>query len=359
MRKRSLKWFVILSEQNGMKLVRSLMLAAALAPMPAAASPFTGLYVLGDSLSDQGNLYIATGTIGPTLTPPQPPQPEPLHYYNGRFSNGPVYTEQLARNLGVTISPSLTGGTNFAFGGARTDYNTVEKPPAGTQVFPIGAAPWSLNAEVGAFNARVAAQGADPNALYVVFSGSNDITDIVARRLDPATTIAKTVAGVINAVEAFKAAGAQTILVPNLPNLGVVPRVTQLGPRVAALATSLITQYNAALSEALSGVTGVRIVQFDMFDFLDNVVADPTAYGFTNSTAACYSGFVTFDPNATVCNDPNDYVFWDVEHPTTAFHTLLGNAMFEAVVPEPGSLGLLGLGVAMLAGFGSRRKAED
>ena len=111
-------------------------------PPPATAGPYTKLYVLGDSLSDQGNLYIATSDLGPKQSPPRPAVPDPARYFHGRFSDGEVYPGYLAQMLGVSIGPSLLGGTNFAFGGARTDYNRVEAPPIGQEVYPHDAYPW-------------------------------------------------------------------------------------------------------------------------------------------------------------------------------------------------------------------------
>ncbi len=320
-------------------------------PLQATATSYTGLYVLGDSLSDEGNLFAATTALGLG-----PAQPAADHYLNGGFSNGPVYPAVLARDLGVTIGPSLLGGNNFAFGGARTDYSTVEAPPFGTQNLPRAAYPWSLNGQRQAFSARAAAAGADPNALYIVFSGSNDVTDIVRRRLNPVTTIANAVAGIINVVDAFKAAGARTVLVPNLPDIGVAPFVTALeptAPGISALATRLISQFNAVLATALDQESGIQVIHFDTFSFLRDVVANPSQYGFGNSTQPCFSGFVLPDPNATVCANPDQYVFWDNEHPTTAFHALLGERLLSAVtdVPEPASFSLLWCGLAALALF--------
>src|SRR6516165_6857452 len=74
----------------------------------AHADPISAIVVFGDSLSDVGNTYIAAGI---------PPAP----YYQGHYSNGPIWIEQLASKLGIAApTPSLLGGTDYAFGGAET-----------------------------------------------------------------------------------------------------------------------------------------------------------------------------------------------------------------------------------------------
>ena len=75
---------------------------------------YNELVVLGDSLSDQGNVYTITGA----LIPP----PEYTDGSNvGRFTNGLNYIDYLAPSLGLTVAPSVLGGSNYAYGGARTD----------------------------------------------------------------------------------------------------------------------------------------------------------------------------------------------------------------------------------------------
>src|SRR4051794_6489859 len=71
------------------------------------AGGITGIVSFGDSLTDTGNLYAATG---------QPPAP----YDMGRFSNGPLWVEYLANQLGVAApTASLLGGSNYAWAGAE------------------------------------------------------------------------------------------------------------------------------------------------------------------------------------------------------------------------------------------------
>ena len=85
-----------------------LALASAAASL---AGPFTDLVIFGDSLSDVGNIAQA-----PFINTPGP------YYWNGRFSNGPVYAESLAVGLGLPALKRSTssGGGDYAYGGAKT-----------------------------------------------------------------------------------------------------------------------------------------------------------------------------------------------------------------------------------------------
>jgi outer membrane lipase/esterase len=299
---------------------------------------FKHMFVLGDSLSDQGNLLFATSVLGPAFN--QPPIPATDHYYRGRFSNGENYAGLLAQKLGFTLTPSELGGSNYAFGGSRTDYNRAEfrpgvPPPLPNGVYPIGAYPWSLDLQREAFLGDVK-RHADSQGLYLVFAGSNDLSDaltaVVFFHQDPTPTIAKAVQGIRDVITAFETAGARTVVVPNMPNLGVVPSVTRFGPVVAGLATALSQQFNAELAAMLTTITGTNIIVFDTYSFLNDIVVHPGNYGFTNVSEPCYSGFVDPDPNGTVCAEPDKYAFWDVEHPTTRFHAILADELYSSVL---------------------------
>ena len=310
-------------------------------PAEGRATPFDNIFVLGDSLSDQGNISIATLSLAP----------DPTHYFNGRFSNGPVYTDLLSQQLGLPLGPSLLGGNNFAFGGARTTYNVAEN------FLPPGLFPWSLNAETAAFASRGIH---DPDAMFIVFSGANDIGDILSLGLDPGTVFSTLLNGVQGAIQAFKNAGAHTIIVPNVPDLGLTPEALSAGTSLAA--TALAAQYDEMLHDALLTDVGVKIIEFDSFDWLRKVVADPAAFGLINVSTPCYSGFIFFDPNATECGDPQDYLFWDREHPTAAGHALLARQILAAAtpVPEPSTISLILMGlVVVLAIERARRRPQS
>ena len=297
--------------------------------MSAQASAYSALYVFGDSLSDTGNVNIITGGV------PFPP------YATGRFSNGPVWVETLATNLGLSANAALAGGTNWAFGGAPTGPPFTQSVPYITQQVSGGFAPLpGYLPSVGGV--------ADPNALYVVWGGGNDVRQ---------GSITGSVTNISAAITALAAAGAQNFLIPNLPNIGLTPEAQAGGPATVAGATFLSVTFNSQLIAATAGLRsslGVNIIDLDVFAFLNNTIANAGSLGITNTTGRCYSGPTGIGGGGTVCANPNEYVFWDGIHPTAAAHALLGNYASSAI-PVPAAAWLFVSGIAALGAL--RRKA--
>lgn len=298
---------------------------------------FSSLYVFGDSLSDSGNAALAIGSdatqviSGNSYVPQQP-------YASGTFSNGPVWVNGFAAGLGLTVTPSLIGGTNFAFGGARTSG---------------GAAP-SLVAQAG--NLLTNANNMLPgDALYVVAGGGNNARDALfalAGGADPNATITATVntyvADVGGIVDSLQAAGARHIVVWNTPNLGLTPFAASAGSAVQQAGSFLPLQMNTALAERLAGEQGV--LTFDVFSLLTQVASFPASAGLGNVTDACGS------PTAANCDLPTA-LFWDGIHPTSAGHAILTAGMLTTVaaIPEPQTYALMLGGLALLAGVARHR----
>jgi phospholipase/lecithinase/hemolysin len=258
---------------------------------PDRKPPFSGVTILGDSLSDTGRTFRAIGI---------PPFP----YYNGRVSNGPVWAEYLAPRLRLAYDPL----DNFAWAGANTGRTNVYTGLPGMLD--------QLDELLPAFPRRL-----DQKALYVVFGGSNDFIRILAAGENPMVVIPEAVGNLVQSVRRLKAAGADEIVVVDLPDIGLTPRARAAGPAVAAGATLLSAQFNQLLNGALDRL-GFPVVRVSAFALINAMVANPAAYGFTNVTTP---GIMNFPAPA------DTYLFWDDIHPTTRAHRHLSDAIFNAL----------------------------
>ena len=170
-----------------------------LSPFKTLGATFDSFQVFGDSLSDPGNLYQLTGG----LYPPSPP------YANGRFSNGPLWIEYLQQDFGLPDSAVL----NLAYGGATSGRQNVAELLFGGD-FP------GLLDEIGAFATNPFLSTFDARDLFVVWAGANDY--LFGFSTDPDAVVGNIIAAVQTLIS--PAVGAKTVIVPNLPDLGKLPK---------------------------------------------------------------------------------------------------------------------------------------
>jgi phospholipase/lecithinase/hemolysin len=330
-------------------------IAGALAGVSSAnAGPYSAEYVFGDSLSDNGNLAAAFG-----LTFPDPPS------YHNSFTNGPVAVQLLAQSLGLNLNPSLwvtspsvPAGTNYAVAGATSSPTATHGTPA-----------ISLPAQVGAFSIYNSGS-ADPNALYVVMIGGNDVRDAALYDTGSDATDAIT-AGVgteLAEISTLSAEGAKNFLVVNVPNVGIIPEFAQENPGDASNATAYSISYDDQLYAGLKDLglpAGDRLTDFDLFDFNKNLLQNAGFYGFTNTTDPCFTN--TTPPFMTAATTPlcvpdgpganiSTYVYWDHIHPTAGVQALWADG-FRAAIPEPSTWAMLLVGFAGL-GFAAQSGAR-
>jgi phospholipase/lecithinase/hemolysin len=317
---------------------------------PAKAASFTNIYAFGDSLSDTGNVFNITSA--PPINLPAPPPP----YFEGHFSNGPVWVESLASKLGLTISPSTAGGNNFAYGGAESGTQNVGNP----LLKPFGVTLPGLQQEVQSFIGGLPNQAADPKALYTVWAGGDDYLG------GGQTTDTATIGNLLNAVTSLNDIGAKNIMVVNLPDLGKIPRTLNT-PEAPAL-SDLSKQHNSDLALALANLSqdrgsSINIIPLDVYSTFETIIADPAKYGFTNVTEPCLNT-TTFQ----LCSDQksvqDQYFSWDGLHPTARSHQIVAESAFLALkskpVPEPAStLGVLAFGALGVGSLLRRRQKQQ
>ena len=302
-------------------LIRQVLFVLMLLPGWAAAQTDTFI-IFGDSLSDAGNFFQQRGEA---VKPPFEPVPDAPYSIGGNhFSNGATWVEQLAVRAGAVPSanPALIRPgrfTNYAFGRARARANA-----------PIFS-DFDLTTQVGLFLSHFGRAPSD--ATYLIFIGSNDARDALeefaAGNVLAALGIVEAAVTAIAAnVAVLAQSGAKRIVVLNVPNLAITPAVNDLPPPVVQLATDFSIFFDFfALAPALNSVEplvqarGGQLIQVDVFSLLNSVVADGgAAAGLSNVTDPC----LTYGVKGNfMCNNPNQYLFWDDAHPTRAGHGVL------------------------------------
>ncbi len=315
------------------------LFASTVAPS-ASAAQFSNVYVFGDSLSDAGyyrGFLTAAGV------------PANLVAIMGRFTTnpGPIWAELVAQYYGVALAPSnVSGGTDFAQGGARVALSPGVSTPPGQAQRPVST-------QVDEFLARTSG-AADPNALYTVWAGANDVFFNLGALQAGAITQAQLQTNVLAAATAeigqiarLRNAGAQYIAVFTLPNIGGTPAFA--GNPLAGAITQLSAGYNTTLFTGLQGA-GIKVIPVDTFSLFNQILANSAAYGFTNTTSMacgpfpggpatvtslfCYTGTLVA-PNAD-----QTYVFADSVHPTSAAHAITAQFV-ESLIEGPTQYSLL------------------
>lgn len=260
----------------------------------------------GDSLSDVGN--ISSWSLG--VVPGSA-------YWNGRFSNGPVFPEMLSAQWGLgSLASSTDGGNNYAYGGAQT---------SGTG----GLNGWLIDDLDEQIDDFLANRTADPEALFVVLAGLNDFLN------SSQVNVSVLVANITDDLTRLHAAGARQMLVINLPRLGDTPRFNDS----ASLANTMngrTDDFNRQLATALDGLSeslsDISLIQYDLASLFQQVLSNATQYGFTNVTDPAAPGLDVGDffySSGNVVSSPENYLFWDEIHPTTTAHAILAEEIVD------------------------------
>ncbi len=286
---------------------------------PGTTTGINKVIAFGDSLSDTGNLLNRSANLIPNIE----------GWFHGRFSNNHVWIEYLASQLKLPLY-------NWAFGAAHAeDLESIYKIIAPT-----------FGAQIDSWKAymRRAKNYQVENTLFVVFIGANDIKDTP-------NTVELLIQDVEVGLYELILAGAQQILVLNLPDISQAPQVRNGNPDAARIVKANVDDYNTRLKgvvEKLSSQktphsTTVKMVLFDIHTLFDDMLAAPGNYGMNVTDKSCVSGlhnnigdYVIRHPGRRpecTAVDAKGWVFWDEVHPTTATHKMLADGAFQAVQP--------------------------
>lgn len=264
---------------------------------------YSDFIVFGASLSDTGNVYMATNGSDPGSSP---------SYYLGRWSNGPLWIDDVAKSYGKDVKAALLGGTNYAYGGAKT-----------CAISGVTSNVPDICKQIDQYLYAVSNK-ASPNALYVIDASAvgNEITEVLAGAATSSQITTTAPMNVANDLQTLYAAGARRFLVTNVPDVGATPLIQGYGATAVATATNLSSAFNIALNNALNDFSSsnpnVLIYKADFYEVLKKIKASPSIYGISNINDACQI-------NGSICSTPDTYLYWDDFHPTQTIGNIISS----------------------------------
>jgi len=320
------------------------------------AQQFSSVISFGDSLSDAGNIAqlngLPAGNSFTTNFDPVAVQLVALHY---------GYTQTNAQATGSPLSGPV-GGTNYAYGGACIQSSAATPPghpglPLCVNSDASGLAFTRVSNQIGTYLSRNG-NAASGTALFTLWAGANDINAALSasaavggwQAATSAATQANIVAGVVPIANAFTAqaarlqtAGANYIVVFNLPDLGRTPQLIAAGSAAAGGASLAATSYNAALNRGLASLRD-GIIPINVFALVNEVIANPASFGFTNVTGIACGPGIPGAVSSVACGPAgsglpftyaaganNTFLFADGIHPSGAAHRLLANVVTATI----------------------------
>lgn len=287
--------------------------------------PSHAMVVFGDSFSDTGNIHHASNRSQPGRWS-----------WEGRYADGPVWEEYVAQFLGLPPpTPSSTGGTNYAWGGATTDNDYIDAYSS------------YLNADVPSVAEQIATyledslDGADSQALsdslHVLFSGYNDYWWYVYRNYTTVrgqdlnfenvyTTVAN---GVVDNVERLYDAGARQFMVANVMNMSTWAEAELQTSQELDAYDVLVSGHNNLLSGLLAEFEeshdDATVYIFDVFDAFECLNDRRDYLGIQNIHSPCYTSDTEDHGNVF------GHKFWDWYHPTTHAHQYASTSAIQSI----------------------------
>lgn len=354
-------------------ILSCLLVITPLSGRASEVTPFSQIIFFGDSLSDNGNFY--SDVFG--FMPKSPP------YFNGRFSNGQVWSEYAAQyyqdNKGID-------SINYAIGGQTAIFHNPVK----------GFQPYTLS--LSRINYLIRTLNSDrSNTLFIIWVGANDYLP----GMDDVTQVTDdVVASIQYTIENLIYHGGMNFLIINLPDLAKTPYANASTYQEDLRAATILhnTKLDDAVAQIQHGYPNVNIHLFNINalvnDFIENLddsnkkyqthikVTDSSCWqgGYTlrdkpvneaimtqqieehlqqrsksltassndNSNrlnAAGLAHYIAGNPDLMEsynvsentstgfkpCNNPDDYLFWDRVHPTAVMHGLIAKTLISFI----------------------------
>jgi len=236
-------------------------------------------------------------------------------YYQGRWSNGPVWVEHIAEVMGVPLY-------NYAYGGATANNAHFNSgvPDTWAQIQDYKRDIKSGKIHRG--NGKV---------LHLMWVGINSIHQIwhsgggVEKAIQEANEVKRQFSYLLSDRTINRFSSEFHAL--TLPPLEIVPSDAYVAFRSGGI-KALTDAYNNRLISAIQGLNSPSASVLDIGRFWYRVQFAPTSFGFSNVNSPCISNYVP-------CKNPQEYIYFDSLHPTARMHALIGDWVLGSLPSVP------------------------
>lgn len=327
------------------------------------------IIVFGDSLSDNGNDYNTTQPLQSLLLAipaihssfPTGIVPSTYHepYYNGRFSNGPLWVEQLAHLFDIMNTRNHRANhfrfIDFAYGGALAHGTTLVN-----SFFPT-----PLYWQVAAYVSHQPAYSDKDKTLAILLIGANDYLDNTQPSFDP-KAVTPVINAQLNAIKKLYHNGIQHFFIAGIPRLDITPLAKVRGKNYISKEKAFVDANNSQLKAAIlalqnnTAFKNIQLTFVDLGKVHSNLNQNLADYGYNPELARtpCYpvypmphvaSPFISMTNHQTSasllkntqiqaagpsypvyyddrCADnttPNQHIYFDDVHPSASLHCML------------------------------------
>ena len=276
---------------------------------------FSSIVVFGDSLVDNGN-----GTY--QLTNRE--WPAPCCTWQGRFSSGPTWPEELAGLLQVSQVQ------DFAYGGSTSNNKNVQGKSGYNESIPVP----DLVTQVSKYLHTAKDQRADPHAVYILSTGSNDLYYGSQKSLHLLKMADQAVDTIKCEAKKLIDLGANTVVLSSITDMGLTPSFRHYGNLVMrGGSNAYMLRFNQNIREAVKELQqpNIQVMLADLYKYSEDIYKSAKRHGIKNTTDACLQGFSKTEKQHGVkkhkCDNPDEYLYWDLFHPTNRAHQLLAQAV--------------------------------
>ncbi|XP_057430364.1 GDSL esterase/lipase 5-like [Lotus japonicus] len=317
------------------------------------------LFIFGDSTVDPGNNnYIDTVPENKADYKPYG-QNGFFEKPTGRFSDGRVIVDFIAEYAKLPLLPPFlqpsadsSNGVNFASGGAGVlaETNQGLVIDLQTQLSSFEEVRKSLAEKLGEEKAKELIS----EAIYFISIGSNDYmggylgNPKMQESYNPEQYIGMVIGNLTQAIQILYEKGARNFGFLSLSPLGCLPALRALNQEASnggcfEVASALALAHNNALSSVLTSLDhilkGFKYCHSNFYDWLQDRINNPKNYGFKEGANACcgigpYGGIFTCGGTKKVkeydlCDNSDEYVWWDSFHPTEKIHEQFAKALWN------------------------------